>query len=140
MKITKALSFSPHWLRLIMNGYKNIEIRDWKTDTLGWIALHASKKFDYEGYKYIKEKIQIKTLPDPKSFETGKILGIARIDGIIPFTNQPDFYLYRHKHLNDPEWWTKKCYGWVLTDALSSTPIKCKGKLMLFNIPEIEII
>lgn len=139
MIINKALSIRHPWCWLILNGYKNLEIRNWKTDKLGWIALHASKTFDWSGYRYIKEKKRIKTLPEPEAFETGKILGIARIDGMIPFTNKPDFYLYRHKHLNNYEWWAEKVYGWVLIDVKSIDPIECKGQLGLFTIKELEI-
>lgn len=139
MKITKALSIRQPWLWLILNGYKNLEIRTWKTDKLGWIALHASKKVDINGYRYIKEKIRIKTLPEIKAFETGKILGVAKIDGIIPFTHKPDFYLYRHRHLNNYEWWTEKVYGWVLIDVKSIDPVECKGQLSLFDVSKLNI-
>jgi hypothetical protein len=122
-----------------MNGYKNLEIRAWKTDKLGWIALHASKKIDRDGYQYIKEKIRVKNLPEIECFETGKILGIARIDGMIPFTNKPDFYLYRHKHLNNYEWWTEKCYGWVLINVKPIDPVECKGSLSLFDVSVLNI-
>ena len=42
----KALSIKQPWAWLIVNGYKDIENRTWKTNYRGTFLVHASKGFD----------------------------------------------------------------------------------------------
>ncbi len=139
MKINNAISIRQPWLWLIMNGYKDVEIRMWKPKTLDdeFIALHASKTFDQESYEYLRDEVKIRKIPDEFP-NLGKLIGIAKIDGVIPFTDKNDFYLYRWRHLNDPGWWKSKCYGWVLSDVREIEHVEWKGKLGLFYV-EVEI-
>ena len=45
-----ALSIRQPWAWLIVNGYKDIENRDWKTHYRGRFYVHAGKQFDKAGY------------------------------------------------------------------------------------------
>ncbi len=51
----KALSIKQPWAWAIVNGYKTIENRTWKTKFRGAFLIHASKQFDKKGYEWIKE-------------------------------------------------------------------------------------
>ena len=42
----KALSIQQPWAWLIVNGHKDIENRDWRTNFRGPVAIHAGKKIE----------------------------------------------------------------------------------------------
>ena len=74
-------------------------------------------------------------MPLPNLFETGKILGKARLTTTIHFTDANMFFNYRNRHLNSPSWWNRKLHGFVFRDIEQITPKPCKGQLGIFNIP-----
>lgn len=47
----KALIIWQPWAQLIIEGYKKIETRSWRTNTRGAVAIHAAKK----PFKEVKE-------------------------------------------------------------------------------------
>ena len=137
MKITKALSIKQPWMWLILNHFKDIELRTWNTKFRGYFALHASKTFDSWGYNYVSA---IQTMPLKNLFERGKILGIACLYDVIEFEEYNKFYEYRARHLNNPSLFVGNQKGFVLQDIKSIPPIEMKGKPNFFNIDiEVEV-
>ncbi len=47
----KAISIKQPWAWLIVNRYKPVENRRWKTSYRGPILIHAGKSFDFEGLR-----------------------------------------------------------------------------------------
>ena len=128
----KALSIRQPWLFLILQKYKDIEVRTWNTNYRGIIYLHASKKFDTVGYEYLKGLgIQ---MPLKNHFETGQILGTANLYRVIKFKDVNDFYSYEERHLNSPSWWNGRQKGFLFKDIKTIEPIEYKGGLGLFKI------
>ena len=50
----KALSIRQPWAWLIVNGYKDIENRNWRTNFRGRVYVHAGKRPDWESLEYIE--------------------------------------------------------------------------------------
>jgi hypothetical protein len=74
----KALSIRQPWAWLIVQGYKDIENRTWRTDYRGLVLIHAGYIFDQDGYEYVKKERGL-ALPSPEKFKRGGIVGIAEI-------------------------------------------------------------
>jgi len=121
----RCLSIKQPWSWLIVNGYKDIENRNWNTNFRGYFLIHASKTFDMDGYNWIKdnkESLGISNLPLSYEYELGGIVGYARIvDCVTSF---------------DSIWFTGK-YGFVIEDAKPLKFDKCKGQLKFFSIPVV---
>ncbi len=77
----RALSIQQPWAWLIVNGWKDIENRDWPTSVRGEIAVHAGKKFDAEGYALIRRTRPDIPMPDEDAFARGGIVGTVEIVG-----------------------------------------------------------
>ena len=105
----KALSVHPYWAMEIVNGYKTIECRTWKTDYRGDLVICSTAK-KYHG-----------TIP-------GHALGVVTLADIVPFEK---------KHLKAagmlPSEFRPGCFAWILTDNRIITPQPAKGKLSLWE-------
>ncbi len=111
----KALSVMQPWAWLIVNGYKDIENRSWRTDYRGPVLIHAGKKMD-EDY----EDAQEWGWPDidrPCDFDLGGIVGQAEIVGCVTSSQSRWF--------NGP-------YGFVLRNAKPLPFQRCRGMLGFF--------
>lgn len=75
----RALSIQQPWAWLIVNGYKDIENRDWPTRFRGRIYVHAGKKIDKEAIEYLRRSHPDVPLPD--DFDVGGIVGSVIIAG-----------------------------------------------------------
>lgn len=118
MDMRKAISINQPWAWLIVNGYKDIENRDWRTHRRGEILIHAGKKFDDHGYQWVKDYYPNIKMPDKKDFFMGGIVGSAEISDCV------------EKHSS--EWFFGE-FGFVLKNAKPCDPIPCKGALMFFQ-------
>jgi len=49
----KALSICQPWAWLIVQGFKDVENRSWKTNYRGTLLIHASKSFDYSALDFL---------------------------------------------------------------------------------------
>lgn len=85
----KALSIRQPWAWLIVNGYKDIENRSWRTNYRGPVLIHASSrkptKVEVAHARYILST-QIgaeaaREMPDRNGFKLGGIVGVATITG-----------------------------------------------------------
>lgn len=75
----KTLSIKQPWAWLIVNGYKDIENRTWKTHVRGKILVHAGKSFNMDGYEDVKDYFPEIPIPEIKDFKRGGIVGETTI-------------------------------------------------------------
>lgn len=75
----KTLSIQQPWAWLIVNRFKPVENRTWWTCVRGWVQIHAGKKFDLEGYNWVRSNFPDIAMPMPAEFERGGIVGRAQI-------------------------------------------------------------
>ena len=122
----KAFSIKQPWAWMAVNGYKDVENRNWNTNFIGQILIHASKSFDPEGYVWILSNkkelgLDMVNIPMPPEFERGGIVGIVKItDCVVDF---------------DSPWFFGK-YGLIMEGGAPIDFIPCKGKLKFFT-PEV---
>lgn len=114
-----ALSIRQPWAWLIVNGYKLVENRKWKTNFRGPFYVHAAKSFDKDGYNYVKENFVDIQLPSKEEFQFGGIIGVSNI---VDCVNESD----------DP--WFFGPYGLVLKDSKTIDFIPLKGQLKFFKV------
>lgn len=83
----KALSIRQPWAWLIVNGYKDIENRDWYTGFREELYVHAAKGMTKEEYEDCKDLCQSMDppieLPPAEKLERGGIVGSTRITGCV---------------------------------------------------------
>jgi len=115
----KALSVQQPWAWLIVNGWKNVENRTWKTNVRGEIAIHAGKTFDHAGYEWVEEAFPEIWMPSPEEFEKGGIVGTVKIHDCVEEMTSPWFF--------GP-------YGFVLVGGLHKDFKPCRGQLGFFNV------
>lgn len=133
----KALSIRQPWAWLIVNGYKNIENRDWDTKYRGFLLIHAGKQVEKA---FFTKKEKTLCLPYAESecgasvaalmpqrledYERGGIVGYATVHQVV---------------MQSDSRWFKGKYGFVLTKAAALPFIPLRGQLSLFDVPpEIE--
>jgi len=116
----KALSIKQPWAWLIANGYKDVENRSRNTNYRGEILIHASKKFDRQGYEFVKKNMSYIKMPGEKEFEQGGIVGKATI--------------YNCTGERTSKWHQFACKGWYLKDMQALPFMPCKGNLIMFEV------
>lgn len=117
----KALSIQQPWAWLIVNGYKDIENRDWETRGRGRVYIHAGKKIDKDAIWWIKQEFP--HIPLPETFDAGGIVGEARIVDCVTKSDSP--------------WFFGK-FGFVIKDAIPVPFRPYKGQLGFFPVIEME--
>lgn len=117
----KALSIRQPWAWLIVNGWKNIENRMWRTSYRGPVLIHASKgmtRYEYDSCKIFMAGFTEVELPPMESLERGGIVGVATILDCV------------NNHAN--EWFCGE-WGFVLADARPLPFFAFKGALSFFR-------
>lgn len=117
----EALSIQQPWAWLIVNGYKDIENREWPTKKRGVFLVHTGQKFDRDGYNWIRQTFPEIPLPKPEEYPRGGIVGQASITDCV--TSSPS------------KWFFGK-FGFVLTDASPCEFRSYKGELKFFRVKE----
>jgi len=117
----KALSIMQPWAWLIVNGHKDIENRTWGTRYRGELYIHASKKFDEDGYILVKKLFPHIQMPEKKEFKKGGIVGTSYLVDCVT---------------DDKSEWFSGEFGFVLVDSKPCEFKPCKGALGFFS-PEI---
>ena len=121
----KALSIRQPWAWLIVNGYKDVENRDWTTKFRGELLIHASGTMSQADYQacmlFIADMPRRWRVPayDVLRKECGGIVGSARLTACVDFWRS--------------NWFTGE-YGFVLEDAQPLPFQPCKGKLRFFEV------
>lgn len=98
----KALSILQPWAWLIVNGYKDIENRDWKPANpalkfRGRALIHTGRDFDHAGYDAAAAILDRVTqdhglLPERDELERGGIVGVATFIGPVRTSASPWFF------------------------------------------------
>jgi hypothetical protein len=116
----KALSVQQPWAWALFLG-KDVENRTWKTDFRGDLLIHASSKFDNEGYNWIKKHFP-QLLIEVQIFPTRCIIGkVTMIDCVV----------------SHPSPWFAGPYGFVCKDPIEfKKPIPFRGALKFFDVPD----
>jgi len=124
---TICLSIRQPWAWLIVNGWKDIENREWPTRQRGPIYVHASQTMtqdDYEACRIFVEGIHPTLwhkIPPANKLERGGIVGQTTILDCVT----------RH-----PSEWFCGSYGLVLDDSKPLPFVACPGQLRFFPAPE----
>jgi len=126
----KSLSIKQPWVELILEGRKTIEIRSWNTKHRGYFLIHSSKNPDIEAIRRFDF--------DLERLLCGYILGYAKLSDVIVYKSEKEFMKDKDKHLSVHRSKKYPIYGFVLEDVHRIEPIRYKGKLGFFEIPEIE--
>lgn len=85
----KALSIHQPWAWLIVNGYKDIENRSWRTNYRGPVLIHASSRKPTKAEVFEARKILLQShglsaaasMPSAAHFKLGGVIGVASITG-----------------------------------------------------------
>lgn len=118
-----ALSIQQPWSWLIVNGFKNIENRDWKTKFRGPVLIHAGKKLDEDAAMELSDGRHPVTgdvllTGFPSTTSRGGIVGVAEIIDCIEHSHSP---------------WFVGRYGFVLANARALPFMPLKGALSFFK-------
>ncbi len=116
----RALSIRQPWAWLIVNGYKNIENRSWRTNYRGPFLVHAGLKLENEAYDQVADRFDIQ-LPPPGEIERGGIVGQSTILDCVENHDSPWFF--------GP-------YGFVLDNSKPLPFRPMRGRLGFFPINE----
>ena len=116
-----ALSIRQPWAWLIVNGYKDIENRDWPTRYRGPVLIHAGKTMtndDYDDAAYHAFKLGL-DVPDRSDLERGGVVGRAIITDCVDASDSPWFF---------------GRYGFVLAKQEKLPFMPLKGQLGFFKV------
>lgn len=116
----KALSIRQPWAWLIVNGFKDIENRNWRSFTRGLVLIHAGKAMSEEEYleAFVLAQQNGVMLPPADDLERGGIVGEAEMVDCVTYSDSPWFF-------GD--------YGFVMADAKPLPFRPCAGKLGFFT-------
>lgn len=125
----KALSIRQPWAWLIVQGYKDIENRTWRTNFRGRVLVHASKgmtqaEYDDACVTAHYAGMDVEKFPQPVYLDRGGIVGAVTItDCIAPENRRSD-------------WHMGGSFGFKLDAAIPFPFVECKGRLGFFDVPD----
>jgi len=115
----KALSIRQPWAWLIVNGIKDIENRKWSTTYRGPVLIHASKKWDQNGFDYADAMGEF--VPNREDHIFGAIIGKVNLVDCVMSHNSKWFF--------GPQ-------GFVFKDPIElEIPVPYRGQLGFFDVP-----
>lgn len=93
----KAFSILQPWAWCIVHRYKNVENRSWRPQNPGLhfrgpFLVHAGKRFDTDGWEFIRDEFPHLPLPAIDAFERGGIVGKAVITDVVTEHDSPWFF------------------------------------------------
>ena len=118
-----AISIQQPWASLIIAGKKPVENRNWSTSFRGPLLIHAGKKWDGDGAKFIIENHpELRSFAYPSNHHMGALIGQATMTGCVKN--------------HDSEWFFGP-YGFVFINPREfHKPIPYKGQLGIFIVPD----
>jgi hypothetical protein len=128
----RAICIRQPWAWLIVNGFKTIENRTWKTERRGEVLVHASKNLTLKSYVEIKNLICqhpdivgiADLIPPMAELETGGIVGAVTITDCVTQSDSP--------------WFLNTGYGFVLSGGRALPFMACTGALNFFEVPATQ--
>jgi len=125
MKI-QALSIRQPWAWLIVNGYKDVENRDWLTRKRGLVYIHAGLTLTKTEYEDAVDMAWVANpeivVPEQKELLRGGIVGTTEIKDCVSSSDSI---------------WFVGDYGFNLENSKPCEFIPCKGSLSFF-FPELK--
>lgn len=119
-----TLSVRQPWTWLLSHGFKPIENRDWATNVRGEVLLHAGKRFDIDGYDWVRAKWPTIPMPEPNAFDMGGIVGAGTIVDCVSESSSPWFF---------------GAFGFVFTDQHPTLFLPCRGQLQFFDVDASKV-
>lgn len=124
-----ALSIRQPWAWLIVNGYKDIENRDWITGRRGRFLVHAGKGMTKDEYEGCLDAIDYAERPDIvlpafAALERGGLVGSAVLLDCVSKSESKWFY---------------GRYGFVLAEGKPMPFVPYKGQLGFWPIPDAAL-
>jgi ASCH domain len=121
----KVIVVRQPWAWLIVNGFKDIENRSWKTRYRGPLLIQASAglptKRKLEECRLFARKRGVDL---PEEFETGGVVGMVRLKDCVTGSRSQ---------------WFEGPVGWVLTNPTKLPFVPLKGQLGLFDPPRTVV-
>ena len=119
----RALSIRQPWAWLVVNGYKHIENRTWRTGFRGRIYVHAGQRIVSDDYPEQREYVSQAGIAIPVDLARGAIIGEVTITGCLSASDSP---------------WFCGPWGFTLEDPVSyEAPIPYRGQLGFFPVDEL---
>lgn len=149
----KILGLTIHspWAQLTAEGHKTVECRSWAPYDfmLGrHVAIHASTRWDQEGYEFIERNVQrfLVTAPRAGACSYG-IIAVARLVGWVRRTDLgepggPVVVKMLPGHAFTPDdwrWFHAGEFGWIWRDIRRIAPVACTGKQKLWRLPDTVV-
>jgi hypothetical protein len=117
----KAISLRQPWAWALFHG-KSVENRNWPSHYTGPLLIHASKKFDHDGYFWIRDMFPELKMPHRDDFPLGAFVGQVRMVDCVSWYPSPWFFgEWGHVYENPEEF---------------DRVIPYKGELGIFNVPD----
>jgi hypothetical protein len=133
-----GLSVWQPWAWLIVNGYKDIENRNWWTRFTGRFLVHASKRMDNMTLTEIVEQYHVK-IDDPEAAQReikeqrGGIVGVAKMTNCCDYSTCDGYVAGMAPwSLNSLKWFHGP-YGFVLRDAAPLPFFPLRGRQGFFE-------
>ena len=125
-----ALSIRQPWAWLIVNGYKDIENRDWPTTFRGNLLVHAGITLTRKYYDEVCAELDAAGLlpADLPSFEAMPRGGFVGWTHVVDCTED-----------HPSPWKQEGTHGFVLQDSEPMDFVPYKGRLGFFNVPRSVI-
>lgn len=122
----RTLSIRQPFAWLIMQGIKDIENRDWKTDYRGPMLIHVSKTYTRKEHNQVADWIEQDfgiTIPTYEYLcdQKGMVIGKVKIIDCTPS--------------HSSAWYIPESYAFVLADPFPLQPVPWKGQLGFFDVP-----
>lgn len=126
----KTLSVRQPWAELIVRSIKPVENRDWHfipRQKPQWLAIHASQKEEPGCAVTLREDFSI------EAYALGAIVGAAYWSGSYDWKTLP-------KSLKGSEYCNPNALIFLVFDkAIRIEPVECKGKLGLWDAPQVAV-
>lgn len=119
-----TLSVRQPWAWLLSHGFKDVENRDWATNVRGETLIHAAKRFDVDGYDWVRATFPTIPMPEPGAFDLGGVVGAGRIVDCVNASVSPWFF---------------GNYGFVFTDQHPTIFWPVRGQLGFFEVDASKI-
>ncbi len=135
----KALTIKQPWAALIAAGYKTMEVRSWKTDYRGPIAIHAGMSFDENALPVILDHATRHGVMDMHlplcSVDVGAVVAVAELATVKALYGHG----YHKAALCDYDIDGGQ-YGWVLNCVRPLVrPVVCRGAQRLWELSERQV-
>ncbi|MBD1918910.1 MULTISPECIES: hypothetical protein [Cyanophyceae] len=115
-----AITLHRPWPYAVINLGKPIENRPWPCPLKpgSFLAIHAGKKYDRQGARWIRETLDLEFPLDGPEHPTG-IVAIARFVGNVTASDSP---------------WFVGPIGWQFADVVEILPVQCNGQQRLWRV------